>query len=350
MTIFKALGIIFVVVGHKYDPFSWFPIYSFHMALFFFASGYFYNEKYEDNIGLYIIKKCKKTILIYFIFNLFYMLVTLFIYKKYNILLGSLPGFKSFFINPFINGHQYLLFLPAWFALALVIIQIVFIVLHKNIKRLSNNIHIHLMIFFVLGISATSVANIRSISNQSPILILIRTLFGLFFYYLGFYYNKKEKVDIFNSIGILIAVVINIIMINKFKEIQYYLVWGDFRGHVFMPFVSSITAIYTYLFIAKALSKILKENDILYKIGENTLSIMFNHIFVFFSINFVVLKITHGDLNQLKDIWFAYKIGFYWPVYILLGVLVPVLLSEVFKKLKKFIAQKIDFNKIQINN
>ena len=334
MTILKALGIIFVVMGHKDDPFSWFPAYSFHMALFFFVSGYFYKEKYENNILLYITRKIKKTIPLYFSFNLFYMIVTFILYKKYKILLGSLPNLKAFFITPFTSGNQFELYLAAWFILALLIIQIVFIVMYKCIKKINENIHVHLLIFFVIGIIGTYIAKYVEFTNRPLILILIRTCFGLFFYYLGFYYKQNESRNIFSSAGLLTALIIQVIVLKNFINIPYYVVEGKFDGHVILPYVTSVTGIYVYLFLSKALSKFLKDNDILYKIGDNTLSIMINHIFVFFIVNYVIIKLKHGGIDQLGNVFFSYKLGSYWLMYDILGVLVPVYLARFFNVFK----------------
>ena len=61
--ILYAIGIIFVVSGHCGLPVQiltdWFPYYSFHLALFVFASGYFYKPENENHIFRYIKKKNK---------------------------------------------------------------------------------------------------------------------------------------------------------------------------------------------------------------------------------------------------------------------------------------------------
>lgn len=337
MTILKALGIIFVVMGHKGDPFSWFPAYSFHMALFFFVSGYFYKEKYENNFLAYIIKKVKKLIPIYFAFNLIYMIITLIFFEKYNILLGSLPDLKTFFLTPFIGGNQYELFLAAWFILALLIIQIVFITMYKYMKKINKNIHVHFLTFLAIGIFGTSIAKYVDITDKPIILVLIRTCFGLFFYYLGFYYNQNENKSIFNFEGVLTALIIQVVLLKNFENLQYYMASGEFGGHIFLPFVTSVIGIYLCLFLSKALSKIIKDNGILCKIGENTLSIMMNHIFVFFIINFLIIKVKHGGMQQLGNVFFSYKLASYWPMYVILGVLVPVYLALTFNKFNEII-------------
>jgi len=324
MIILKAIGIIFVVMGHKYNTLKWFPIYGFHMALFFFTSGYFYKEEYEKNILSYIVKKIKKILPLYFFFNFIYMIITHLIYIKYKFVLGTLPNFKSFFIMPFINGHQYHLFLAAWFIIALLIVQVVFAFIHKIVKNINTNIHINLVIFFFIGLIATFLAKYVIFTHTSPLLILIRTCFGVFFYYLGFYYKRNENVEVFSSFKAIIIILLQIIIIINFKNAYYSLVWGDFHGYLFLPFITSINGIYIYLFLSKAISKVIKENDILYKIGNHTASVMFNHLFVFFIINYIILKLTNGKINELKNVWFAYKIEYYWPIYIIFGVLIPV--------------------------
>lgn len=54
MMLLSFFGIIMVVLGHTGDPIRLasdiFPYYSFHMALFIFISGYFYNPQNENKL------------------------------------------------------------------------------------------------------------------------------------------------------------------------------------------------------------------------------------------------------------------------------------------------------------
>lgn len=54
MMILSFLGILLVVQGHIGSPIrlanDLFPIYSFHMTLFIFISGYFYNTNNEKKL------------------------------------------------------------------------------------------------------------------------------------------------------------------------------------------------------------------------------------------------------------------------------------------------------------
>lgn len=57
----KGIAIILMVIGHSDAPFTnW--IYLFHMAVFFIASGYCWNDKHSESIQdvkRYVIKKIK---------------------------------------------------------------------------------------------------------------------------------------------------------------------------------------------------------------------------------------------------------------------------------------------------
>ena len=53
--ILKGYGIISIVLGHCYNAVVGPYVYSYHLALFFFVSAYFYSEKkYGDNPFAYV--------------------------------------------------------------------------------------------------------------------------------------------------------------------------------------------------------------------------------------------------------------------------------------------------------
>lgn len=60
ISVAKGLAIILMVIGHSGPPHAlWSWIYTFHMPLFFVASGYFFNYKYLDQKFLFTKKKIK---------------------------------------------------------------------------------------------------------------------------------------------------------------------------------------------------------------------------------------------------------------------------------------------------
>lgn len=116
LDVLKALGIIFVVVGHIYrndTVLNW--IYSFHMPLFFFAGGWVYRKKKikDDLIG-----RIKKIVIPYFTFGTVVLIYWYFIERAYRDIsqtfgeaaLGLLSGEYEL-----LDFHSHLWFLPCFF-------------------------------------------------------------------------------------------------------------------------------------------------------------------------------------------------------------------------------------------
>ena len=63
----KGYGILFVIIGHLYlqDSFLTTQIYTFHMPLFFFLSGYVFSAK-KYNFNEFIKRKAKTILVPYF--------------------------------------------------------------------------------------------------------------------------------------------------------------------------------------------------------------------------------------------------------------------------------------------
>ena len=63
MRVLGALGIIFIVAGHiEFGLFTIkgiFPYYSFHVYIFLFIAGYFYERSAEEAPFKYVLKKAK---------------------------------------------------------------------------------------------------------------------------------------------------------------------------------------------------------------------------------------------------------------------------------------------------
>lgn len=336
MSILKGLGIILVVIGHSgYSPFNLFPPYSFHMPLFFFISGYFYNTKYESDQLSFLKKRAKSLLLPYLIYNIIYALITFFIYTRYHLKFGKIPVFSlnNFLIRPIINGHQFLLFLAGWFIIQLFITQWLFLNINKVLKRLNCNIFIRTTIYFCLGIIAIYLANKGF--NQQWKLVFTRTLIAMMFYSLGPFYRQELKdKKIFKSTIVFCLICAQIAVVLKFRSITYLMAWSDYKGHVFLPIFVSINGIYFYLLISKCLALILPNNDWLITIGEKSLHILANHLFIFFLINMFIVQMGKVNISSLNDFWFRYNIHKYWLVYVIPGVLLPTFFALISDKLK----------------
>jgi fucose 4-O-acetylase-like acetyltransferase len=347
MDILKGIGIILVVMGHYYTPFPWFHPYSFHMPLFFFASGYFYNQKYENEPLLLLKKRSKSLLLPYLAYSIVLGLIVHLINWKYGVKLFIDPSPFSpynFFVMPFISSHHNSFFLAGWFITQLFIIHIFFTLLYKLLKKLSTDIYFHLIVFALLCVLGTYLA-LQGFSGGTYKTIISRTLFGTFFYFLGYYYRylSEANINIFKTKYLIIIFCIQIFMLTKYGDVHFYMVWSDFLGSKFIPIIASVNGIYLYLFISKALSKIITENDILVKIGQNSLHILAFHLFIFFIVNLIWIKMTGKDISLLSNVFFRDNQK-YWLLYVGSAVLVPTfgaMLWKVFwKKVTSFKSSK----------
>ena len=146
INILKGLGIIAVVLGHVGSPFVKI-IYMYHMALFFFISGYLYNDKYEKNIFRYILKKIKSLYVPFVIFEIILLtlrntLIRLHIYDISQV--NSINSFKDLsenlkYIITFNNMPGESMLGAVWFLKTLFYVSILYaifnIVLKKVIKK-----------------------------------------------------------------------------------------------------------------------------------------------------------------------------------------------------------------------
>ena len=341
MNIAKAIGIIHVVISHIYA--SFFSIirmsYTFHMPLFYFISGYFYNENHEKEKGKYILSKFKKNVGLFYFYYVI-MIVFYFLFNlKYKISFGVID-FYSFFIQPFTTGIIGFMLGPGWFILSLFLVQAVFIIINPLIKKIIKNDYQKLLFFLLLGIVSIYLNNKGWYENEW-LLLISRTFIGIMFYYFGLFYKKNiENKNIFNSKFLLITLSLNMILsASFFPNTLVDMRNGFYHGHIILPILMSIIGIYFTLFISKCLNFILEENNLFSVIGKYTFYIMMLHFFVNFLISFVLIKLNSVSSELWKDILLKsaitpYLIEKYWPLFIICGVLLPAFYGVLLKKIK----------------
>ena len=157
VNVLKALAILLVVSGHlEFSLFGMFTPYSFQLALFFFISGYLFKDKYLNDVFTFIKRRVKSLLVPYYLYNTFYLLITILIARLTGKFWGQPISLKNFFITPFLNGHQFDLSCPLWFVTQLFMTMIVFLFLFRMLKKMCDNKIFHLIIFFDFRIFCNS--------------------------------------------------------------------------------------------------------------------------------------------------------------------------------------------------
>jgi len=247
----RGFGIIIVTFGHL-NP--WYPlekhIYSFHMCLFFFISGYLFKESLS--LKSFVVKK-SKTIMIPFVVWDFLSSLVAIIYGE-----GIRDTISKFFV---VNG-QLCWNAPIWFLLVLFIVEVLYAAI-LSIRNSKKSIIITLIVSVILWILFGSYAVMLKL-NLVPL--------GLFFYALGnmckqLYEDKDLSkkaviilIGIFGGASILFGAILNI-------RISYT---GGSFGNIYYCIVAGISGVLFYWLVFKSL----RSNKILCELGQNSLIIM----------------------------------------------------------------------------
>ncbi|WP_219642083.1 acyltransferase family protein [Cohnella sp. CFH 77786] len=135
----KGIGIILVVAGHTGSTSSTVTnyIFSFHMPLFFFLSGYLFTAgKY--GFGSYVRKKAKSLLIPYFVFAFATYAYWAVIGRKFgNDAELDIPLLKPLAGILYSNGvdHWLVFDTPLWFLTCLFLVEIGFYLLSKRVRR-----------------------------------------------------------------------------------------------------------------------------------------------------------------------------------------------------------------------
>ncbi len=345
MRILSAMGIIFVVAGHLgynlFDIGELFPYYSFHVFIFLFVSGYFYKKESEERIGSYLIGKCITLLLPYFVWNLFYGILTTLLHKA-GFSIGQPLSFKTLFLSPFIDGHQFLYNFPAWFVPALFIIEVINVLMRKVLTLLRLNYE---WLIFAGCLAAGMLTVWLSIGGHVWGIYNLpgRILFMLPGFQMGRIYREKLEVHDTLEDGPYFLIVMGLqVLITIFcAGLAFSTVWvGSFANGPLVPYLTVMTGIAFWLRIARIISKIPYLSGKMVYIGRNTYSVMMHHVAafmlvkgVFYLISYLTPLCAEFDSEMFfNEINFVYLAGgseaSKW-IYLLAGIGLPLIIADL---------------------
>jgi fucose 4-O-acetylase-like acetyltransferase len=289
----KGLGILLVMLGHADIPA---PIktyiYTFHMPLFFFLSGYLFTHKKFPNVRAFLSKRTKSLILPYLCFSIvsYIWFVLLFNFGQvdyqHNLfipLLGSLIATrKSFWTVQ--SG-------PLWFVNCILCTEMLFYFISK-IGRTKKVMGISLIFISALGCFYN-----KMVGKPLPWSIDV-AMISVGFYGLGFLYKEyREKFERYiNFKAFLLLLIINIVTgyLNYFLSGERVDFYNSSLGNIFLFYLSALSGIGAFVILVKGM----KKNKSLQFIGENSLIYLALHqkiVFVLFN-----LVIQNSLLNSEK--------------------------------------------------
>lgn len=318
----RGIGILLVVMGHNdfsvVSPFGYKLIYSFHMPLFFFLSGYFLNI--TGGFLTFCRKRFNSLLKPYFF--------TIFLIYFISISFGKM-GFQTAIgriIKSLYGAGYYLDWVQLWFLPHLFVVSLYAFLFYAVLSKADNRWVRWLVLLLTLGLASLFLKTFYPFSFS--ILGKDYELFGLpfsldlvllsgFFFILGSETRQITSDDLFGNPFFLILTGALLILLNLFFPAGI-----DFNTRLYESFaintIESVTGILFILALSRQIELRAQGFASLFKyFGKISLIILLFHVPVQ---DFWGQKILTVTGNPPLSIWLAF----------LMGVLGPVLLYELF--------------------
>lgn len=349
----KGLGMIAVVLGHSGSPFSSY-VYLYHMALFFFISGYFYKDTYDDNPLLVIKKRIKKLYIPFIGYELMFMFlrnifINLHLYSneamlKIKSLRDIIDNLKKIIT---LNSTEPLL-ATIWFLTTLFYVNIIYVTIRYIIRKMKirNEYIIFLIItiiyligFYMFENNIDLKAFINPNRKKVPDLFLrifdYRNFIILLIFHLGYLYNKYEnKVNMDKYLVITFSL---ILLYNAYKVGSIDIALNKYTNPIYF-IINALLGIYINIYLAKI--NILSNSRILQYIGKNSLIVMIFHLLAFKLVNSVQIFIYNQPYEKLASFPFFINKNGWWFVYTLVGIFVPLMIISLYDYLKEVVKNR----------
>lgn len=299
----KGIGLILVVFGHlfSYNGELSIIIFSFHMPLFFFISGYcFCPHKYND-FESFLVKKVKHLVIPYLIFSTLGFVVSLIIpsWRK---------GLSTYsLVEVFFNTQPESLHVgQIWFLICLFWVEILAYWIYKFFFSGKNAfvITLSLIVFALIGYNIAKLGTGLFIYGRFPFK-LDTALSALVFYFAGFYFRKLNLKCFYNWKGLLIGVIfafLNIVISVK------YLGWVNICALIFnniiLYYICAFLGIIAVFCISINLSKI----KWLSNLGKESLILFSTHSFLIYFSTYILSKILGYQVINGENIPTAYSL------------------------------------------
>ena len=352
--IFKGLSILSIVIGHccyYLVPF----VYLYHLVVFFFAGGYFYNEdKYGFDPGKYFLGKLKNNWIKFFTYsfvlllfhNLFFKLGMIINTTKYSFseMITAIVNTSLFFGTESFGGAM-------WFIPVYIIASLLFgIIIYFSNKVKSNGLlglKVDKNIFIIISSILCGIIGYYFVHNNLYVMLHIHTSFLVVpFFTIGYYVrnNVKNLRKYLNIIAFIMS--FGVLLFFAYRTDYWINLTDNITGNILLFYLISLIGIYFVLYLSNLIYKIRYVNKYFEKLGIYSFEIMAFHFVIFKMIDFIYS--IKGIMNHTisSEIYGIYPYAFrqLWPIYIILGATVPMLVFLIFdkaKKQKKIISDKM---------
>lgn len=344
--VIKGYGICLMVCGHSGAPFTnW--IYLFHMALFFIASGYLWNERNAEtkkNVVQYVKRKVKSLWLPFVLINVFFTVTQNFFLKIgiYStdagasvlpvISLDTSATIKKVIGNIIFSGGSQLAG-ATWFLRSLFCITIINAIITYLLKDIISKKR---MLFIVIVVTAIGMQLVNN--NVRPISLLLEKIglqsffAGYFAYLIGMILRDTTSMR-FVKRHVLVCFLLSgggLFLLNFVGKIQLNV--GHIENVAFFALSSLLGWILVY--IVSINSKWIA--SCVEYIGKHSVWILGLHFLSFKIVTMVYLVIVPESKVTLAAYPVVYENNMLWIAYTLVGIIAPLLVGCIWHKLFAF--------------
>lgn len=333
--IIKGIGICLMVLGHCGSPITHF-LYLFHMPIFFIASGYVFNRTYTENIdGMknMLLKRIKGLWIPFAFFSVIYVLlwnffVNIHIYDadlktSHEIIRGI---FKVFIFS----GEGGSMAGAFWFLRTLFFTTIGYGI----VDFLFNKIHVrnksvfHIL-FAIIIFAIAYIMSIKQISLKG--LDLVFAAYPMFVFGAEYRIQKLPELNNTNSIVVLSASLLILLVCHDAGGVEmskriYTSPW--------FYIVSSVSGWFFLYSISTLITKSNRLTNCFSYLGKNTICIIVLHFLVFKIINLLQIEIYELPIDKLSAFPVLKAKPFWWVLYSVIGICIPLLLNWCYDKVK----------------
>jgi acyltransferase len=320
----RGIGIIFIIYGHLIGGHGFrYILYSFHIPLFFFLSGFVYNHQKYQNFFNFLKRTVKGILVPYFIFAFICFAIWLSGLKNPNIFSSEVT--KQFLSIFYGNSNDGLMVFNniLWFLPALFVTKILFAVIIKLTVKTKPLIFI-MILFSIFGYLFSIIASHIHLPFSTE-----ASFSAVVFYGAGFLWNRSEKAKsfLFQNKYLLFFPLLIIGIIISTVDFHMYGHQIDIRlshlNNYFFFYIAAFCGIFAWI----SFSLILNKNRLLEIIGKNSLILFAWHLILFAYIN-NFLNIVFGSslLSKIS--------GFMPIVYAMLSIIIIIYANLFYNYLK----------------
>lgn len=339
--IVKGIGIILVVMGHVCEPLVSY-IYMFHLPLFFFVSGFLYNEdKYGDDPYLNVAARVKSSWLKYVICYWCIILLHNVFYRLNMLEDGACYFSKTDMISTMAKAAlgigDELFGGTLWFVPVSVICVCLlgFIVtLSRKIFSITKIIYLKYLTQIIIILACTIVGYILEHKGVSLVADMQAALVSMPFLWAGYVVRKKREF-FKKSLNPFLAIFCGVFVFIMSRDFRLDLVYNIIFPHVH---IVAFCGIYMSLYIAKVFLKTKYLSKLLDIFGQTSYWIMFLHfpILRIFDWSYTVF-FNNFDFEAYRVIPVAYHK--FDLLYLIIGLGLPTIIYWLVKNINKKIKE-----------